>query len=198
MIAPDHTFAVRAHPTLLLARAFRSAPPSGAAPSLAPESTLSRARTLDVVRKLLNALAAIGGVAISTSASAEQPLVFTLKFSTIAVEGYDTVSYFSTGGPIKGSPRFEAKYLGATWRFASASNKKAFVAAPKRFAPQYGGYCAWAVSQGYTAKGDPRSWTLVGGKLYLNYNEEIQRRWEKNRDYLIEAADSNWPGVLSK
>ena len=87
---------------------------------------------------------------------------------------------------------------GATWRFTSEANRDAFRAKPTRYAPQYGGYCAWAVSQGYTAKGDPNAWKIVGGKLYLNYDKRVQSTWEKAAEANIVKADANWPKVLAK
>ena len=99
-------------------------------------------------------------------------------------------------GWVEGSDAVETSWHGATWRFASAAHRDLFVAAPERYAPQYGGYCAWAVSQGYTADGDPESWKIVDGKLYLNYNREIQQRWEADIPGLVTKADANWPKLL--
>ena len=90
----------------------------------------------------------------------------------------------------------ETTYQGAEFRFASAENLATFMADPEAYAPQYGGYCAWAVSQGYTAKGDADYWAIVDGKLFLNYNKKIQDRWEQNRDVYIDDANTNWPEVL--
>ena len=97
---------------------------------------------------------------------------------------------------VKGKKQFEAEWQGATWRFSSQERLDRFQAEPERFAPQYGGYCAWAVSQGYTAGIDPDSFTVHDGKLYLNYNNKIQKKWLADRDALIEAGDTNWPSVL--
>lgn len=83
--------------------------------------------------------------------------------------------------------------MGATFRFASAANRDAFIADPEAYAPQYGGYCAWAAAQGYHAKGDARFWKIVDGKLYLNYDASVQRTWEADLADFIAAADQNWP-----
>ena len=99
---------------------------------------------------------------------------------------------------MEGSAAFEHKWKGATWRFANAKNLEAFKADPEAYAPQYGGYCAWAVSQGYTASADPSAWRIVGKKLYLNYNREVQQNWEKDAAGNIVKADGNWPKVLEK
>ena len=89
--------------------------------------------------------------------------------------------------------------MGSKWYFASAANRDAFAADPAKYAPQYGGYCAWAVSQGYTAKIDPEAWKIVDGKLYLNYSKSIQEKWVAGGvDRLIAAGDGNWPGIRKK
>ncbi|MEM9494578.1 MAG: YHS domain-containing (seleno)protein [Pseudomonadota bacterium] len=122
--------------------------------------------------------------------------VYTGRFSNVAVDGYDVVSYFSEGEPVKGDAEFETTYNGAEWRFTSAANRDAFIADPESYAPQYGGYCAWAVSQGYTAKGSPQHWRVVDDKLYLNYNAKVQRDWLADIPGFIALADANWPSVL--
>lgn len=127
----------------------------------------------------------------------KKPRIFADIVRGVAVGGYDAVSYF-TGTPTIGSPQFTLEHAGATWRFASAANRDLFAAAPTRYAPQYGGYCAWAVSQGYTAKGDPQVWKVAGGKLYLNFNTSVQKGWEKDIPGHIAKGDANWPKVLDK
>ena len=84
------------------------------------------------------------------------------------------------------------------WRFASAENRDLFLANPDAYSPQYGGYCAWAAAQGYTAPGNPKNWSVVDGKLYLNYNDKVQRDWEQDIPGFIAKADANWPAVLDK
>ena len=85
----------------------------------------------------------------------------------------------------------------ATWRFSSEENRAAFAANPEAYAPQYGGYCAYAVSQGYTASTTPEAWTIVEDKLYLNFSTSVRRRWERDIPGHIAAANANWPDVLS-
>ena len=131
-------------------------------------------------------------------ARAAKSEVFTGLEKGVAVGGYDPVAYFSDGKPVKGSQSIALEYKGATWRFSSEANRSKFESDPGKYAPQYGGYCAWAVSRGYTAKGDPRAWTVVDGKLYLNYNLDVRSTWEKNIPGNIAAANSNWPKVLKK
>jgi len=111
----------------------------------------------------------------------------------LALRGYDPVAYFTQGVPQRGSEAFTTQWSGAEWRFASEAHRDAFVAAPEDFAPQYGGYCAWAVSQGYTAPINPHAWAIVDGKLYLNATQRVQRRWARDPAGHIERADANWP-----
>ena len=134
-------------------------------------------------------------VSLAAPAAAEEP-VYTGTFSSLAVSGYDPVAYFVEGRPVEGRRAFEFEWNGATWRFADANNLAAFAADPEKFAPQYGGYCAWAVSQGYTASTDPEAWRIVDGKLYLNYSKSVQSTWVQDIPGNIEKADRNWPGVL--
>lgn len=115
----------------------------------------------------------------------------------IAIDGSDTVAYFDENGPVPGSPEFSVEWQGATWQFSNAENMAKFEADPEAFAPQYGGYCAFAVSKGYTASTVPEAWSIHDGKLYLNFSRGVRTRWALNKRANIEAADANWPGVLS-
>ena len=112
-----------------------------------------------------------------------------------AIRGYDPVAYFNEDGPVKGSPENSFSYQGATWQFTSAENRDTFAADPEKYAPAYGGYCAWAVSQGYTAPIDPGAWSIRDGRLYLNYSKTVRARWALDKDGNIAAADRNWPGL---
>lgn len=115
----------------------------------------------------------------------------------IAIDGTDAVAYFTESKPVAGDPAITYDWMGATWRFASEANKAAFESNPAEYAPQFGGYCAWAVSQGYTASSTPKAWSIVDGKLYLNYSKRIQRRWEKDIPTHISQGTENWPKVLN-
>jgi hypothetical protein len=112
---------------------------------------------------------------------------------SLALKGYDPVAYFTAGKPVKGSPQFLYEWMNARWTFASAGNRDLFAADPARYAPQFGGYCSWAVSNGYTADVDPQAWRIIDGKLYLNYNKDVQRKWEEDVMKRIEDANRNWP-----
>ncbi|MBF66767.1 MAG: YHS domain protein [Gammaproteobacteria bacterium] len=132
---------------------------------------------------------------LAFTAAAADP-IYTNTFSNKAVRGHDVVAYFTEGKPVKGSKKHSIDWMGARWQFASASNLAAFEADPNRYAPQYGGYCAYAVSKGTTASGDPDNWTIVDGKLYLNYNDGVQEIWEADIPLYTSLADANWPRVL--
>jgi YHS domain-containing protein len=112
--------------------------------------------------------------------------------------GFDVVAYVNAGRPVQGSAQFSHVWNGATWRFANAANRDAFAAEPERFAPAYGGHCAWAAAQGYKAKGDPRHWKIVGGRLFLNYDASVQKTWETDIPGFIVSADGNWPRLRQK
>lgn len=144
------------------------------------------------------AVAGIGGAAVFSAAHAEtKPAVFVER--NVAIGGYDLTSYFTGAGtPVKGVAQFAATHQGVTYHFATAANRDAFRASPARFLPQYGGYCAWAVSQGYTAPGRPQHYRVVNGKLYLNYNGSIQDRWARDVPGNITKGNANWPNALKK
>ena len=114
-----------------------------------------------------------------------------------AVGGYDPVAYFKSGGPAVGKDAHTLTWKGAVWRFSSAENKAAFEADPEAYAPQYGGYCAYGVSQGAAVHGDPKVWSVVSDKLYLNINPEVQNIWNQDQPGYIAAANRQWPDVLS-
>lgn len=147
------------------------------------------ARLLFIYLLTLNALFFTG------SASAEAP-VYTGFFSNKAVGGYDPVAYFKQGKPVEGSKRFHLSYKDADWYFSNQENLQAFKDDPDRYAPQYGGYCAWAVGHGITAKGDPLQWTVYQDRLYLNIDADIKAKWLADKVHWIEQADKNWPKVL--
>lgn len=114
----------------------------------------------------------------------------------LALAGYDVVAYFTEGRAVEGTPEFTHEYLGAIWQFASAAHRQQFAQNPQQYAPQYGGYCSWAVGHGYTADGDPTAWKIVEGRLYLNYNQSVKKRWEKEQGELIQRGDENYPRFL--
>ena len=135
-------------------------------------------------------------VALSAPVAAQQAPVYS-SFLGGAIQGYDPVAYFTEGKPVKGKPEFSHQWKGAAWRFASAANRDRFAAAPEKYAPQYGGYCAYGVASGYAVKTEPDAWSVVDGKLYLNYDRSVQASWVKDIPGYIRKADANWPAVAS-
>ena len=138
----------------------------------------------------------VGGLllVLGTETHAAEPV--NKNASRLAVKGYDVVAYFVDGKPVKGRKDFEVQWNGAVWRFRDAEHRDQFELNPEEYAPQYGGYCAFAVSQNSIADADPHAWSIVDGKLYLNYNKQVQKRWKRNMEQFIVDADRNWPGVL--
>lgn len=136
-------------------------------------------------------------LAFTAAAGAEALEPVNKSLFGVAIGGADPVAYFSEGRFVEGSRKFAADWNGASWRFASAANRERFVAEPERYAPRYGGYCAYAVAHGYTAKIDPEAWSIVEDRLYLNYNKDVRARWSEKQGAFIEQADQNWPGLLS-
>lgn len=110
----------------------------------------------------------------------------------LALEGHDPVAYFTRSAAVPGVAGITASHDGATYRFASEANRQAFLADPGRYAPQYGGYCAYGMSNGYQASVQPDKFTIVDGKLYLNYNGSVQSRWRKDTSGYIASANENW------
>lgn len=120
--------------------------------------------------------------------------VNTGRFNDTAISGYDTVAYFTEGKPVKGSKDFELAWRGGNWRFASQANLDMFKADPQKYAPQYGGWCAYAMSdRGRTVRIDPDAWYIHEGKLYLNYSKRVQNTWLEARDTNIVEADGFYP-----
>jgi len=115
----------------------------------------------------------------------------------IAIRGTDPVAYFQQGKPVQGNPQYTYQWGNTTWQFSSVENRDLFARNPEKYAPQYGGFCAWAVSQNYTAGTDPNAWKIVDDKLYLNATKGVQRTWEKDIPGNITRANQNWPAILN-
>jgi len=111
----------------------------------------------------------------------------------LGLKGYDPVAYFTTGRPTPGVDAYTSHWKGVTYRFASAENQERFQADPEQYLPQYGGYCAYAMSLNRIADINPDRWAIVAGKLYLNNNFFAQGLWSLNKGGNIAAADRNWP-----
>lgn len=147
-------------------------------------------------RTFLVASAALPAATLLTQpAWAAEPPVYATN--GIAINGYDPVAYFTESKPVPGVDAHSSDWDGATLIFASAENKAMFDAEPEKFAPKYGGYCAYAVSKGYTATTDPAAWSIHEDRLYLNYSRSVRALWSARKRHHIKQADANWPQVLS-
>jgi len=114
----------------------------------------------------------------------------------MAIKGYDPVAYFNDHKPVKGSAEHKAAYKGSVFHFSSKANRDALTADPAKYAPQYNGFCAFGAAGGYKAAVDPAAFTIVGGKLYLNYNKDVRKQWSADIPGFVAKADRNWPAVL--
>ena len=141
-------------------------------------------------------LAGMTATLVPHVARAESPMYFT--DGGAAIHGYDTVSYFQAGTPVRGAPEIAVMWKGATWHFASQQNREVFEANPRAFAPQFGGYCAYAVARGYLTSTDPNAWQIVDDRLYLVHSQQIERLWSRDVEGNIRSAEGNWPRVLYK
>ena len=112
-----------------------------------------------------------------------------------AIQGYDPVAYFKEGKPVKGKDELTFVWKDATWKFANEENLKSFKDDPEKFAPQFGGYCAYGMMEGHKAPTSPDAWTIADGKLYLNYNINVRTLWNEKQEEYIATAIKNWPTV---
>jgi YHS domain-containing protein len=143
-------------------------------------------------------VAALAAFASSAPAGAG-PAVNKGYFGGVAIEGYDPVAYFMESRAVKGSDAFAYDWLGATWYFANAEHRELFTTQPARYAPQYGGHCALGTAFGEsTANIDPEAWSIVDGKLYLQYSKGGREEWEQDRAKRIAAADQKWPEIKAR
>lgn len=163
---------------------------------LATAAACSPAADAPAETEVAEAPAATGSTIIADLGGESSGPIHTAEIGdTLAVSGYDTVSYFEGDGvPVEGSQDFAVLYEGFEYRFANEENAQKFIAEPAKYAPAYGGYCAWAIgANDRLAPGDPNVYEIVDGKLYLNFNEDVQDRWEKDIPGFIEAGDKNYP-----
>jgi YHS domain-containing protein len=132
---------------------------------------------------------------VGGAAAARSPIPAVNTEHGLAIKGYDPVAYFTVGQPTRGLAQFSTTYDGAVYRFASAANRDTFVAAPDKFLPQYGGYCAYAISWNLIADIEPDEWAIVNNKLYLNNGFFAQKLWSLDKSGNIAKGDQNWPLV---
>jgi YHS domain-containing protein len=152
-------------------------------------------RNSNLIGAALIALSLSGTAFVAHADEPGKPIAELYVKSGVALEGYDAVSYFTDGKPTPGNAEHEVDWRGARWQFTSKEHADAFKANPEHYAPQYGGYCAYAVSIGKTATGDPRQWAIVKNKLYVNNNPLAMQLWDKDRGGNIKNADQNWPQI---
>ncbi len=152
-------------------------------------------------KSLILAAAAFGAsvvapIALTAPAQADGGVFVGVEGGAIALSGYDTVSYFQgSGTPIRGSAQFKVMHDGAAFHFSSQANADLFEENPDQYAPQYGGHCAWAMSRGSLAPGDPALYRIHGGKLYLNFNRDVQSTWLGDIDGFISKSDPAWSQI---
>lgn len=145
-----------------------------------------------VLAAALSAATIAGSLVVVASASGTQS-------AAVAARGYDLVSFFAKGSaPAVGNARFAVVHAGKRYHFVSQANADAFKANPLAYPPRYGGYCAWAASEGYIAPGDPKYATVVKGKLYFNYDAGVLATWSKDIPGHIVKADRNWPKLAKR
>ena len=146
----------------------------------------------------------ISALLFSTAVRAAEAPINTLKNSAFggktdtAINGYDSVAYFTVGKPVKGQDGLTTVWMGAKWKFSSQANLDLFKSNPEKYSPQYGGYCAYGVTQGNLVKVEPEQFTLRDGKLYLNYDADVQAKWLKDPAGYIKDADAKFQGLLKK
>lgn len=145
-------------------------------------------------RSIVTALALVASLAFTWAALAADPVFVGAADGggKAAIRGYDPVAYHLERKPVLGKPEFNADWNGAEWRFASAANRDAFLLDPARYAPVFGGYCAFGASRGYKVSTDPEAFAIEGGKLYLNYSIPVANTWNKDRPGYIVKATTEW------
>ncbi len=146
------------------------------------------------------AIAVIGAAAYAFNPFADKAegVVNTLGTEGVAIRGYDPVAYFTEGEPREGKPEFSTEYKGAKWQFASSENKALFESDPDKYEPAYGGFCAYGVAQNYLVKIEPDAWAIRNGRLYLNYDRNVQSQWAEKPDEYIQQADEKWPELIAR
>ena len=138
---------------------------------------------------------AVFALVVSAHALADDPIE-TGTFNNKAIYGYDTVAYFTQDKAVKGSEDFMTMWRGAEWYFSSQEHLDIFTADPEKFAPQYGGYCAYAMSDGRLVGVDEEAFTILDGKLYLNYSKSVMKEWRTNTTQFIAEGDDWYPKLV--
>ena len=151
---------------------------------------------LNLSKVLKSTLLTVSLLMVSLTAVSGEKSSFNLGHSNgLAMDGYDVMSYWIGGEPVKGSEEFSFEYDGAKWIFVSEANRDAFAADPEKYAPQFGGFCAYAASKSYLADVDPFAWQIWQDKLYLNYSPQVQRIWGNDLEANVVKGNENWPSL---
>ncbi len=137
-------------------------------------------------------------VVLSTFAFAATKSLINVDKTGLALKGYDPVAYFTENRPVMGNTQFASTYNGARYQFASAANKNTFDANPSKYEPQFGGFCAYAASEGHTAKIEPDAFEVLNGRLLLQYDKDIREKFNQDPQGRLKKADANWPGLVEK
>ncbi|MEN9599044.1 MAG: hypothetical protein RL596_1355 [Bacteroidota bacterium] len=143
------------------------------------------------MKKIL--LALLGMLLFSTISFAQKAEIFSREGK--AIGGYDAVAFFTQSAMVKGFDSLHYNWKDARWLFSSIKNKEAFIANPEKYAPQYGGYCAYGTADGHKAPTQSDTWTIIDNKLYFNYNSRVKEMWGKNTIGFIKMADEKWPAL---
>lgn len=154
-------------------------------------------RTLIQALSLTTALFAISLLAGGSYAQAQAHPLVNVNSDGVILDGYDAVAFFTDAKPVQGSTSFTSNYNGAIYWFASAEHKAAFDAKPAQYEPQFGAFCAYAVSQGRTAPIDVNTWSIVEGRLVVQHNARAVKLWNADPPGLLKLADKYWPAVVA-
>lgn len=146
--------------------------------------------------KLLTPFILALSLLFSFTAAAKDDPIETGTFNNYAIYGYDTVAYFTQNKAVKGSSKINFEWRGAQWHFSSEENLAMFKSDPEKYAPQYGGYCAYAMSDGRLVGIDEDAFTITDGKLYLNYSKSVMKEWRSNAEQFIQEADGHYPTLV--
>jgi YHS domain-containing protein len=145
-----------------------------------------------------NRLKSIVAFALLSVSALAADLVNVSGASKTALSGFDTVAFFLDSKAVNGSPFITADYQGATYFFATEEHKALFVSNPEKYAPQFGGYCAFGVAIEKVLPVDISTWQIRSGKLYLNLNPAIQAKFDADFADNLAKAQQNWPGLVKK
>ncbi len=147
-------------------------------------------------RSTLGLIAAAPAIGLSATfpARAAEPRIY--NHGGVAIDGSDAVAYFNQSRPVAGRPDYTVEWMGATWQFENDDNRHMFASDPERYAPAFGGYCAFAASRGYLAPTMPEAWTVFNDRLYLNANLRARELWLAELPDVIAAGEANWPAIL--